>query len=89
MSKVEKGEVEIKSTTLYPYDLVEKYMGWGATDLDRTVEAQWKALPNYVEGENNFMVMADVSGSMDGRPMATSVGLAIYFAERNHGPYKK
>lgn len=88
LSKVEKGEVEIKSTTLYPYDLVEKYMGWGAVDLDRTTEAQWKALPNYVEGENNFMVMADVSGSMSGRPMATSVGLAIYFAERNRGPYK-
>lgn len=87
LSKVEKGEVEIKSTTLYPYDLIEKYMGWGARDLDRTIEAQWKALPNYVEGENNFMVMADVSGSMTGRPMATSVGLAIYFAERNHGPY--
>ena len=31
--------------------------------------------------------MADVSGSMSGRPMDTSVGLAIYFAERNQGDY--
>jgi hypothetical protein len=31
--------------------------------------------------------MADTSGSMNGRPMATSVGLAIYFAERNTGEY--
>ena len=46
-----------------------------------------KALPNYVEGDNNFLIMADVSGSMMGRPMATSVGLAIYFAERNHGAF--
>lgn len=86
LTKVESGEVAIKATTLYPYDLVEKYMD-GVSD-DRTIEAQWKALPNYVEGENNFMVMADVSGSMTGRPMATSVGLAIYFAQRNHGPYQ-
>ena len=34
------------------------------------------------------MVMADTSGSMSGRPLATSVGLATYFAERNQGPYK-
>jgi len=25
---------------------------------------------------------------MQGRPIATSVGLAIYFAERNHGVFK-
>lgn len=58
---------------------------------DRVLEAQWKALPNYVEGENNVLVMADTSGSMEsdnGRPIATSVGLAIYFAERNKGAYK-
>ena len=32
--------------------------------------------------------MADVSGSMSGCPMETSVGLAIYFAERNQGEYQ-
>ena len=31
--------------------------------------------------------MADVSGSMMGRPMDTSTSLAVYFAERNKGAY--
>ena len=44
-------------------------------------------LPDYGVGDENMLVMADVSGSMYGRPMATSVGLAIYFAERNKGDY--
>ena len=44
-------------------------------------------MPNYVEEGKNAIVMADVSGYMCGRPMATSIGLAIYFAERNKGDY--
>lgn len=39
--------------------------------------------PNYVEEGTNAIVVADVSGSMYGRPMASSIGLALYFAERN------
>ncbi|MBQ1308030.1 MAG: DUF2828 family protein, partial [Erysipelotrichaceae bacterium] len=69
-----------------PYDIVEKYLNQ-SNGVDKVLEEQWKALPNYVEGENSFLVMADVSGSMYGRPMATSVGLAMYFAERNKGPF--
>lgn len=85
MEKVKKGEVKIHSDTLYPYDIVEKIM-YRRENSD-VLEEQWKALPNYVEGEHSFLVMADVSGSMSGRPMATSVGLAIYFAERNKGAF--
>ena len=86
LSSVEKGEAKINSSTLFPYDIVEKILYKG--EDNRVLEAQWKALPNYIEGENNLLVMADVSGSMSGRPMATSVGLAIYFAERNSGAFK-
>lgn len=80
MDKVKSGDAKINASTLYPYDIIEKL---GSTVCDE----QWKALPNYVDGENNFLVMADVSGSMSGRPMCTSVGLAIYFAERNKGEF--
>ena len=94
-----KGEVKINASTLYPYDILEKAeLDWDWPDRysrhftindDPILEAQWKALPNYLEDPDdaNFLVMADTSGSMTGRPMATSIGLAIYFAERNKGVF--
>ena len=86
-----KGETKVNASTLYPYDLVGQYSRGGYNGRncheDTIIEAQWKALPNYVQGENNILIMADVSGSMYGRPMDTSVGLATYFAQRNKGEY--
>lgn len=84
-----KGETKVNASTLYPYDLVHEYMnkGWRWSSTDTIVEEQWKALPNYVKGENNILVMADVSGSMYGRPIETSIGLATYFAQHNKGDY--
>lgn len=76
-------KAKINASTLFPYNLVRDVM----LDRNLVVEEQWEALPNYVEGENDILVMADVSGSMYGRPMETSIGLAIYFAERNQGHF--
>ena len=84
LTDVKSGKKTIKAGTLFPYDIVEKLMHGEENDV---LEEQWKALPNYIEGDNNILVMADVSGSMSGRPIATSVGLALYFAERNQGAY--
>src|SRR5699024_8689215 len=85
LNKVQSGEQKINSATLYPYDIVEKIL-YGHED-SKVLETQWNNLPNYVDGDANAVVMADVSGSMSGRPMATSIGLAMYFAERNKGAY--
>ena len=98
LKSVKKGEVKINASVLYPYDLVEKYMNtremgtyygdcFVARNENAVVEAQWKAMPNYLTKPVNAVVMADVSGSMRGRPMATSIGLATYFAQHNTGHY--
>lgn len=90
INKAVTGESKINSSTLYPYDLIEKICvhGYrGNAKEDKTVEAQWRQLPNYVEEGTNALVIADTSGSMIGRPMNTAIGLAIYFAERNKGAY--
>lgn len=94
-----KGETKVNASTLFPYDIMETYGldiygGWRDSYLgiskpyDVILEEQWKALPNFVEGENNVLIMADTSGSMSGRPLASAVGLAVYFAERNKGAFK-
>ncbi len=85
LSDVKSGKTEIKAGTLYPYDIAYKML-YGNEDND-VLEAQWNALPNYVEDGSNILVMADVSGSMYGLPMASSVGLALYFAERAKGAF--
>lgn len=85
INKADKGEVKINASTLYPYDIVEKILY--ERENNKVLEAQWKALPDYIEQGTNALIMADVSGSMYGRPMATSIGLATYFAERNTGTY--
>ena len=101
LKSVSKGETKINSSVLFPYDLVANYLkdGWYgvcagdcylASGPDGVVEAQWKAMPNYLTKPMNAVVMADVSGSMrmgNGRPMATSIGLATYFAQHNIGAY--
>lgn len=92
---VTNGEKKVNAGTLYPYDIVEKFLGdgiWGewnhlSDEQKEMLENQWKALPDYVTPGSNILVIADVSGSMYGRPMCTSIGLAIYFAERNTGQY--
>lgn len=89
LSAVEKGEAKINASTLYPYDIVEQYLYKGARN-DKTIDLQWEALPNYMEDKQfNGLVVADVSGSMYGRPMAVSISLAMYIAERNNSPVWK
>ena len=98
LTAVEKGEAKINAGTLYPFDIVSNYMnkfsGWifgkPSITIDRTLEAQWKALPNYMEGKTfNGLVVADTSGSMFGDPIAVAISLAMYIAERNESPVWK
>lgn len=89
LSAVERGEAKINASTLYPYDIVNEYLYKGARH-DKTIDLQWEALPNYMEGQEfNGLVVADVSGSMSGMPLAVSISLAMYIAERNSSPVWK
>ena len=85
IADVNEGKAKINANTLYPYDIVEKIL---SGEDSPTLEAQWNSLPDYTNGDGSTIVVADVSGSMRGRPMATSIGLALYFAERTEGVFR-
>ena len=84
INSVLKGEKTINAGTLYPYELIQKV----SHENSGPIEALWRSLPNYANTDENALVVADVSGSMSGLPMAVCISLAIYIAERNKGVFK-
>lgn len=95
LTSLEKGDagVKINAGAVYPYDIV-KNLRYGDS---RGANAQWAALPNYLEGsKERFMPVVDVSGSMDcpagGNPnvkcLDVAISLGLYISERNVGPFK-
>jgi hypothetical protein len=93
LEDVKNGKSKINSATLYPYEIVTKlgcdsYYDNGRNVTDKVLEEQWKALPDYMVTEENTLVVADVSGSMSGKPMSVALSLALYSAERNKGAFK-
>ena len=96
LTSVEKGEAKINAGAIYPYEILRSIVGYGVNpstlDIKQT-DVQWKAMPNWLEGnDHKGLVIADLSGSMFGHggglPALVAISLAIYFAERNVGPFK-
>ena len=99
LDALERGEAKINADTLFPHDVVHRYMSsyrYGfSLKIDPAIEALWKALPDFVNGNEGTLVVADGSGSMYGGVGNTNVSalsvanaLAIYLAERASGDFK-
>lgn len=92
-------EAKINTKKLYPYEILEEYAKQshsghgnrfclGHYQYNAAVEAMWNGLKDWLEdASENTIIVADTSGSMQGRPLATSVGLGIYFAQKNKGAF--
>lgn len=99
---LEKGTEKINASAIFPHDIVKAVaQDWrGQTIGDEAVaNAQWKALPNYLEGSSeNVLPMVDVSGSMNQGVngnyqspttcLQVAVSLGLYLAERTEGLFK-
>lgn len=83
---VQDGKQKINASVLFPHQL---YQAINQGQNASAVEAQWNALPNYMEGSTERIIpVCDVSGSMEGLPMDVSISLGIYISERNEGIFK-
>lgn len=92
---LDKGVAKINAGAVYPYDIIKggRYSGlnWSVAN------AQWNALPDYMQGKRSTVIpVIDVSGSMGcpvgGNPNLTcldvAVSLGLYVAERNQTEFK-
>lgn len=91
LGSVEKGEAKMNASVVYPYEIIrpiETYTTSDETEL-KTLDLAWKNQPDWLkDNPHKGIVVADTSGSMSGMPILVSLSLAIYFAERNTGPFK-
>lgn len=101
LDQVEKSEKKLHTGTLAPYDIVASLMEtngyWGrpvqslTEEQRRSLDVTWKAQEDFTRGED-ALVVADGSGSMYSgshpMPAAVAQSLAVYFAERNRGPFR-
>lgn len=86
---VKSGNTKVNTDGLFVYEIVKKYIQHKDVDL---LDLMWNNQKNILEGnKENLLVVADTSGSMrshDCLPICTSIGLAMYIAERNEGIFK-
>ena len=90
-NNVKNGKAKINTEGLFVYEIVKKML-WEVPNDDEVYDLMWNNQKDVLKGcKTNVLVMADTSGSMTcygGIPYATSIGLALYTAERNTGIFK-
>ena len=82
LENVHNGNMKINTSTL----TTEEVFDTVSKDA-KASNVIWESLENFVPEDLNAIVVADVSGSMWGRPLKICTSLALYFAERNKGQF--
>lgn len=89
LKSANKGEVKINTNGLFCYEIIEKIRN---KSISRELaNVMWEQQKDILKGNtDNMLVIADTSNSMtwEKHVYETSIGLALYIAERNHGFFK-
>ena len=92
LSKVSRGEAQLHTGTLTPYEIIKPFFYDKVSDQEaNAIDATWRAQEDFT-GDENALVVIDGSGSMycrtDPMPATVALSLGIYFAERNTGAFR-
>ena len=92
LSKVSRGEAQLHTGTLTPYEIIKPFFYSPVSDQEAAaIDTTWRAQEDFT-GDENALVVIDGSGSMycrtDPMPATVALSLGIYFAERNTGAFR-
>ncbi len=93
LEKVQNGEENLNTSTLYPYEIVRSVLTKKPSDEELNyLDTAWENMKQVFENENALAVV-DGSGSMysafyNPRPIDVALSLGIYFAEKSNGRFK-
>ena len=92
MSKVSRGEAQLHTGTLTPYEIITPFFKRRVDDQEAAaIDATWNAQEDFT-GDENALVVIDGSGSMysygDPMPATVALSLGIYFADRHRGAFR-
>lgn len=87
---LKSGTAKVNAGAIYPYDVI-KALRHGD---EIVAEAQWNAMPNWLDDATGIFPIVDVSGSMD-QPvpgsklnvMDVAISLGLYVADKQSGPF--
>lgn len=92
LDSLEKGEVKVNAKTLYPKEIVDKFLfEHPAKEEETLLNAMWKNLEDYIQDSTkSILPVVDVSGSMfnSEKSIAAAVGLGIYLSEKCKSEYQ-
>jgi hypothetical protein len=95
VKKVQAGEAKINASAIFPYDIIRGLRNSSARIEQDAMNEQWKALPDFLDGtDERLLVIADTSGSMGSQvsgsvtALDVCISLALYVSERLEGPFK-
>ncbi|HET8687116.1 MAG TPA: DUF2828 family protein [Methanosarcina sp.] len=94
MKQVLEGKAKINASSIFPYDVTSVATQISTPIQIMVAEAQWNALPNYMNGKRVLPII-DTSSSMTSvvpgtkfSHMHMAITLGMYVAEKNEGAFK-